>query len=359
MHSRSFAVLVTITFSSLSVAACTATLSSPLGSLEQGSAPPAANQGAAAATADLGKACNAACGSGKSGVECATVSDDCSNKFCLVAPSKITGSLAPIAYCSVGCETTACASGYHCETIKDFSHTTNDRACMANPEVCGNGIVELGEACDSTKDGRECAADCRSYVAAAAMCGDGHPDVGEECDGDTMDTWCSSDCKIAMPAVRLINVTMSANVGESSTDAIRTSDPVGGELPVHGDISGCGEVKPLEIAASYVRFQWKYCDGGRRATWTFALPMQEFHQTSSAALAPALKPTLMLESGRVSVFFDGPSTDTASLDATFFPERHSVVGRFRFEQMKWGVAGSPGGRSSFSAMFGMTPPHRL
>lgn len=62
------------------------------------------------------------------------------------------------------------------------------------PPVCGNGVVEDGEACDdgNTDSGDGCAADC----ARVELCGNGDLDPGEVCDDGNTDPGdgCRADC---------------------------------------------------------------------------------------------------------------------------------------------------------------------
>lgn len=69
------------------------------------------------------------------------------------------------------------------------------------PDECGNGLVDLGEACDdgNVVGGDGCSADCRS----AEGCGDGvtDPRFGEQCDDHNLASHdgCSTDCRIETP----------------------------------------------------------------------------------------------------------------------------------------------------------------
>ena len=74
----------------------------------------------------------------------------------------------------------------------------DERACKCIPPetaICGNGKVETGEECDdgNVKDGDGCSKACKLEV-----CGNGVLDFGEECDdGNTADgDCCSSTCKL-------------------------------------------------------------------------------------------------------------------------------------------------------------------
>lgn len=69
--------------------------------------------------------------------------------------------------------------------------------------VCGNGIVEDGEACDDGNDvaGDGCEANCTDSPVVGPKCGDGVVEEGEVCDdGNTADgDSCSADCTRANP----------------------------------------------------------------------------------------------------------------------------------------------------------------
>ena len=68
--------------------------------------------------------------------------------------------------------------------------------------VCGNGVVESGEACDGGADAAcpgHCAADC----TCSPYCGNGALDAGEQCDGASFGTSapaCTNEPGLAQPA---------------------------------------------------------------------------------------------------------------------------------------------------------------
>jgi hypothetical protein len=74
-----------------------------------------------------------------------------------------------------------------------------DSGTACDIAVCGNGLVEGGEACDGAQTG-SCPAGCRADCTCAPQpprCGDGTKDDGEECDGTDAATCpgrCLSDC---------------------------------------------------------------------------------------------------------------------------------------------------------------------
>ena len=79
----------------------------------------------------------------------------------------------------------------------DDGDTVGGDGCSAfcTDEVCGNGIVDVGEQCDdgNIESGDGCTAACRDEV-----CGNGVPDVGEECDdgNTTAGDGCSPTCTL-------------------------------------------------------------------------------------------------------------------------------------------------------------------
>jgi len=60
-----------------------------------------------------------------------------------------------------------------------------------SPSLCGNGVVEPGEACDAAGEAAGCDADC-----SLAECGDGvlNTDAGEQCDDGGESAGCDDDC---------------------------------------------------------------------------------------------------------------------------------------------------------------------
>lgn len=88
--------------------------------------------------------------------------------------------------------------------------TTADSSSSGEPNACGDGMVEFGEACDGDLFGDEtcetqgflfgelsCSADCESFSTAGctlSVCGDGDIDGNEPCDGDNLgDATCISE----------------------------------------------------------------------------------------------------------------------------------------------------------------------
>ena len=98
-----------------------------------------------------------------------------------------------------------CDSQDICELLPDTCHASHlscpsGQICAASQSICidiggcGDGVVELGEACDDGNviDGDGCSRDCKS----TEQCGNSLVDPGEECDdGNIADgDGCSHDC---------------------------------------------------------------------------------------------------------------------------------------------------------------------
>lgn len=100
----------------------------------------------------LGQSCVTGC----AGADiCANPSEECALGYCL-----FDGRDGFDAYCTMSCSAASCPSGYHCEAI-GFAI---ERACVADSRVCGDHVVQRGEACDDGNrvSGDGCVADCSS-----------------------------------------------------------------------------------------------------------------------------------------------------------------------------------------------------
>lgn len=65
------------------------------------------------------------------------------------------------AYCTMACVDGRCPDGWTCIATADAEATTPE-VCAATPKVCGDRVLQRGEACDdgNTAPGDTCAADC-------------------------------------------------------------------------------------------------------------------------------------------------------------------------------------------------------
>src|SRR5262249_2761034 len=79
------------------------------------------------------------------------------------------------------------------------------RTVYGGPTACGNGVLELGEACD---DGNADNTDACTTACKPAVCGDGYVEAGvEECDdGNFFNTdSCLNDCKVPSCGDGMVN----------------------------------------------------------------------------------------------------------------------------------------------------------
>lgn len=129
-----------------------------------------------------------------------TVQSRCGDAFASGSESCDSGGVNTYA-CDYDCSSVYCADGVFNavagEQCDDGNNSQGDgcnSSCQI--EVCGNSVVDAGEACDmGTSDSISCDGDC-----SAATCGDGHVNTqaGESCeDGNTNSgDGCSSTCTI-------------------------------------------------------------------------------------------------------------------------------------------------------------------
>jgi len=125
-----------------------------------------------------------------------------------------------------------------CGTTDTPTDNTNNQNTNTSDPVCGNGILEPGEACDDGADNSDvapnaCRTDCRE-----PSCGDGVIDSGEACDGSEL---ASNSC-----------------VGLGYTKGTLACDPITCEYDVR-DCSTCGDGVAEGTDTSTVGYET--CDG--------------------------------------------------------------------------------------------------
>jgi len=89
-------------------------------------------------------------------------------------------------------------------------------------QSCGNGLVEIGEACDDgIKNSDKTANACRT-TCVKAKCGDGVKDSGEQCDdGNTNDAdSCKNNCKLKCTGVIYKNQCIQWTSGSGNSDQV-------------------------------------------------------------------------------------------------------------------------------------------
>lgn len=227
----------------------------------------------------LGNPCEGACGSADER-KCAITSDDCDNDLCLVDPGH-----PQVTYCTVDCTSVPCPPGYRCEAIESFGDRAVERACVAEPAACGDGVVQLGEVCDGDSPERGRCVDCERFEA---VCGDGHVQEGEACDGDGEEGWCVGCTSILTPRFEFTVYDASAGavleVDGSTTwyygasvHGFSTVTDMEGDLPLAGEADGCGAIDVVATDADKTVLRWTICDdeGQDRVTWTFPIPRAE------------------------------------------------------------------------------------
>jgi cysteine-rich repeat protein len=129
----------------------------------------------------------------------------------------------------------------------DNSETSN----TSESPVCGDGVVDDGEACDDGND--DDTDDCTSSCALAE-CGDGltHIDV-EECDDGNVESFdgCNSDCAIQICGDAIIQAPEACDDGNLlSTDACVMCAPAQcGDGFVHQGVEACDDGDTLETNA--------------------------------------------------------------------------------------------------------------
>jgi hypothetical protein len=156
---------------------------------------------------------------------CAVPQPSCAGNVCVGQSSSsfVSG------VCTARCETSACPAGWRCETVKG----SPARVCVS-AAVCGNGMVEMGEACDAPPPTDHCAAGCAAcrvsarpgWVQMDARAGTQHMQID------------------ALPGGRDVSCfrSLSANPDGTFTVNLPSCDP-GQDFDVHGQL-------PLKVGSS-------------------------------------------------------------------------------------------------------------
>jgi hypothetical protein len=107
------------------------------------------------------------------------------------------------------------SGGSSCESV--FPHLDEGcrpGGCALPAPVCGNGVIEAGEACDPP-NGATCSATCAQIPLP--VCGNGTVEPGESCDPPN-GTTCSASCQVVVPPV----------CGNGAVEAGESCDPPNG-----------------------------------------------------------------------------------------------------------------------------------
>ena len=120
--------------------------------------------------------------------------------------------------------------------------------------VCGNGLLQAGEACDdgNTVSGDGCSSTCTVEVA---VCGNGIRQGAEGCDDGNTVSWdgCSATCTVEVP--------VCGNGHRQGTEACDDGNTVSGD--------GCSSACTVEVAVcgNGVRQGAEGCDDGNTVSW--------------------------------------------------------------------------------------------
>ncbi|WP_272422974.1 DUF4215 domain-containing protein [Polyangium jinanense] len=155
----------------------------------------ATRTGPAPAGAPLGDSCGPV---GCSGTRCAFGSQfECASGVCLLDTDPFLQTM-----CTEPCTPQAgCPDGFMCLWADEgWDGAAEGYYCAPWRAVCGNGIVDDGEACDDGNqvDGDGCSADCSSDES----CGNGMLEQGEVCEAEAPGEWltCTAACTLDAPA---------------------------------------------------------------------------------------------------------------------------------------------------------------
>jgi len=149
-----------------------------------------------------------------------------------------------LAACSDDVPMSVCEDGDACEestgdttdtstgdtsTGETTDETTTDCEPDCEEPICGDGVVDEGEACDDGEESAQCNADC-----TLAECGDGvlNTSAGESCDDGGESEACNDDCTPAACGDGIVNASANEtcdDMGESETCDDDCTEPACGD----------------------------------------------------------------------------------------------------------------------------------
>jgi hypothetical protein len=187
------------------------------------------------------------------------------------------------------------------------------------------------------------------------VCGDGVVQDGEACDGDTEAGYCESCRTILKPSISFQVGELKASALEKFTTTSSSYYGAGfkgdikGDLPIAGDERGCGAVKILESTAEYTRLEWTNCStfDDAVATVTFAIPRTKVSYTSKAGVPTPLQATIHLKSATLGKEITWQTSDTTIFELksnpVTTPGSHLIYSdlRFSFERPDPSRASTP------------------